>query len=108
MKYPGITLCNVYPGPVQSDIVKNALTEELSKVKILEGEKLNPLLATFALLWKSGAYSELLMNCLRKAAALRKVFKLLDRLQCLALTMVSDLARRLLINRSPLWIHHSY
>ncbi|KAM7323325.1 dehydrogenase/reductase SDR family member 7 [Alexandromys fortis] len=31
MKYPGITFCNVYPGPVQSDIVKNALTEELTK-----------------------------------------------------------------------------
>lgn len=30
-KYPGITLCNVYPGPVQSDIVKNALTEEITK-----------------------------------------------------------------------------
>lgn len=30
-KYPGITFCNVYPGPVQSDIVKNALTEELTK-----------------------------------------------------------------------------
>lgn len=31
VKYPGITLCNVYPGPVQSEIVKNALTEELNK-----------------------------------------------------------------------------
>ncbi|KAH0517183.1 Dehydrogenase/reductase SDR family member 7 [Microtus ochrogaster] len=31
MNYPGITFCNVYPGPVQSDIVKNALTEELTK-----------------------------------------------------------------------------
>lgn len=30
-KYPGITLCNVYPGPVQSNVVKNALTEELTK-----------------------------------------------------------------------------
>uniref|UniRef100_A0A8C6RMA2 Dehydrogenase/reductase 7 n=1 Tax=Nannospalax galili TaxID=1026970 RepID=A0A8C6RMA2_NANGA len=29
--YPGITLCNIYPGPVQSDIVKNALTEEITK-----------------------------------------------------------------------------
>lgn len=38
MEYPGITFCNVYPGPVQSDIVKNALTEELAKVKILEGK----------------------------------------------------------------------
>ncbi|KAL6030259.1 hypothetical protein STEG23_027074, partial [Scotinomys teguina] len=31
IKYPGITFCNVYPGPVQSDIVKNALTEEVTK-----------------------------------------------------------------------------
>ncbi|XP_021057077.1 dehydrogenase/reductase SDR family member 7 [Mus pahari] len=30
-QYPGITLCNIYPGPVQSDIVKNALTEEVNK-----------------------------------------------------------------------------
>ncbi|OBS57490.1 hypothetical protein A6R68_11381 [Neotoma lepida] len=29
--YPGITFCNVYPGPVQSSIVKNALTEEVTK-----------------------------------------------------------------------------
>ncbi|KAL1791046.1 dehydrogenase/reductase SDR family member 7 [Sigmodon hispidus] len=31
INYPGITFCNIYPGPVQSDIVKNALTEELTK-----------------------------------------------------------------------------
>ncbi|CAH6840945.1 dehydrogenase/reductase SDR family member 7 [Phodopus roborovskii] len=31
IQYPGITFCNVYPGPVQSDIVKNALTEEVTK-----------------------------------------------------------------------------
>lgn len=31
VNYPGITFCNVYPGPVQSDVVKNALTEELAK-----------------------------------------------------------------------------
>lgn len=30
-QYPGITICNVYPGPVQSEVVKNALTEELTK-----------------------------------------------------------------------------
>lgn len=50
----------------------------INKGKKSRREKLNPLLATFALLWKSGAYSELLMNCLQKATALRKVFKLLD------------------------------
>lgn len=31
IQYPGITFCNVYPGPVQSNIVKNALTEEVTK-----------------------------------------------------------------------------
>ncbi|XP_051003343.1 dehydrogenase/reductase SDR family member 7 isoform X2 [Acomys russatus] len=31
IKYPGVTFCNIYPGPVQSDIVKNALTEEINK-----------------------------------------------------------------------------
>ncbi|XP_076978586.1 dehydrogenase/reductase SDR family member 7 [Tamandua tetradactyla] len=29
--YPGITVSNICPGPVQSNIVKNALTEEISK-----------------------------------------------------------------------------
>ncbi|KAK2489766.1 hypothetical protein MC885_013823 [Smutsia gigantea] len=29
--YPGIIVSNICPGPVQSDIVKNALTEEVSK-----------------------------------------------------------------------------
>ncbi|XP_008047947.1 dehydrogenase/reductase SDR family member 7 isoform X1 [Carlito syrichta] len=29
--YPGITVSNICPGPVQSDIVKNALTEEVTK-----------------------------------------------------------------------------
>ncbi|XP_055451496.1 dehydrogenase/reductase SDR family member 7 [Psammomys obesus] len=31
VNHPGISLCNIYPGPVQSDIVKNALTEEVTK-----------------------------------------------------------------------------
>lgn len=29
--YPGITVSNVCPGPVKSNIVKNALTEEVTK-----------------------------------------------------------------------------
>ncbi|XP_068821176.1 dehydrogenase/reductase SDR family member 7 isoform X2 [Capricornis sumatraensis] len=29
--YPGITISNICPGPVQSNIVKNALTEEVTK-----------------------------------------------------------------------------
>jgi len=32
--YPGIVISNICPGPVQSNIVKNSLTEEVQKVKM--------------------------------------------------------------------------
>nr|XP_004649293.1 dehydrogenase/reductase SDR family member 7-like [Jaculus jaculus] len=38
-EYPGITICNIYPGPVQSDIVKNALTEDIAKPLINSGDQ---------------------------------------------------------------------
>ncbi|XP_062037642.1 dehydrogenase/reductase SDR family member 7 [Lepus europaeus] len=37
--YPGIIVSNIYPGPVQSNIVKNALTEELTKTIENEGDQ---------------------------------------------------------------------
>lgn len=36
--YPGIIISNICPGPVQSSIVKNALTEEVTKVNIYIGD----------------------------------------------------------------------
>ncbi|XP_006864652.1 PREDICTED: dehydrogenase/reductase SDR family member 7 [Chrysochloris asiatica] len=37
--YPGITISTIYPGPVQSNIVKNAFTEEVRKSVGCEGDQ---------------------------------------------------------------------
>ncbi|XP_008564168.1 PREDICTED: dehydrogenase/reductase SDR family member 7 [Galeopterus variegatus] len=37
--YPGITVSNICPGPVQSDIVKNSLTEEVTKTVGSNGDQ---------------------------------------------------------------------
>ncbi|XP_048218250.1 dehydrogenase/reductase SDR family member 7 [Perognathus longimembris pacificus] len=37
--YPGISISTVCPGPVQSDVVKNALTEEVTKTVVNDGDQ---------------------------------------------------------------------
>lgn len=94
-KYPGITLCNVYPGPVQSDIVKNALTEEVMKVKNLGGD---PSYVSFVMC----------VRCLSENGSVKDGAWYLVLLQCLVLIPASGIARLLLIRGSPGWIHHSH
>uniref|UniRef100_A0A8C9QDP1 Dehydrogenase/reductase SDR family member 7 n=1 Tax=Spermophilus dauricus TaxID=99837 RepID=A0A8C9QDP1_SPEDA len=38
-KYPGISISNIYPGPVYSNIVKNALAEEVTKTVVHAGDQ---------------------------------------------------------------------